>query len=276
MAAGGALCMVGALGGVIGACGSFSSEPGPSDGDAGAAVLDSGVPSPDGASSDASTTFCGDHAGALFCDDFEGDDFATRWPLRELDLGSVGVIDGAGLGRAGKVVRFVQTKSGGPNDLYLRVRRQLGASLPVRIAYDLRMNDWPSVPGLSNMGAGNVDHGPLSSWLLIEGESKALYLLAFAGTDFYRPSGRPVGLRAPVDRWEHYEVVVIPDDPAHFEVWVGAPPVKVVEDTAKVPLPEGGALSPTFVEIGVERLNADRPMPAIEAYYDNVLVISPP
>lgn len=273
----GALCLVGLVGlvGMLGACGSFSATETPSD--AGIEPLDSAVPPPQDASpaADASTAFCADHAGALFCDDFEADDLATRWPLRELDLGLVDVIDGVNVGRPGKVVRFVRTKPGGTDDIYLRLRRQLGATLPVRIAYDLRMNDWPTEAGLSNITGGNFIHGALNSWLAVTGESKSLSFLAYTNHAFYRQSGQMLGLTAPVDRWEHYEVVVIPGDPAHFELWIGTPPVKVVDDTVKVTLPEGGTLSPTFVEIGFSRSNAG-PMPAIEVYYDNVVVTSAP
>jgi hypothetical protein len=266
----GALCLVG----LLGACGSFSGADTPSDGDAGIARVDSaGSPPPPDAGLDAPTTFCGEHASALFCDDFEADDLAMRWPLQELDLGVVDVVDGASVGRPGKVVHFKQTKGGGANEFYLRLRRQLGATLPARVAYDLRVNDWPVEAGISNMTAGNFIHGSLNTWLLLGGESKALYLLAYDGNTFYRSSGNTLGYKAPAGHWEHYEVVVVPGDPAHFELWIGVPPVKIAEDTAT--LPEAGTRSPTYVEIGFTRSNVG-PMPAIEAYYDNVVVTSVP
>ena len=57
----------------------------------------------------------------------------------------------------------------------------------------------------------------------------------------------------------------------NFELWVGSPPVQIAQDNASVTFPNGGTFSPTFVEIGFSRSNAG-PMPAIEAYYDNVVV----
>jgi hypothetical protein len=223
------------------------------------------------------STFCGAHPTALFCDDFEGNDLAERWPITSLQLGLADVIDGAGVNRAGtKVLRFVRTKGGANNEVGLYLRHQLGGVVPVRVAYDMRTNDWPSAAGVSAFTCGNSVHGGLYSWLSVGGESKSLSYLAYTGdSTFGDRLGGTAGLSAPVNRWEHYEVVMSPGPPTHYEFYVGVPPAKIGENTfASIPVPNDAGFSPTYVEIGFTRSNVG-PMPELEGYYDNVLVTSP-
>jgi hypothetical protein len=219
-----------------------------------------------------------DGGGILFCDDFEKNDLAEKWPTIVTEIGTVGVEDGASVGRAGgKVLHLVRTKPGSEFENTVGVRRFLSLEpIPVRVAYDLRYSEWPLDPANSNWLGSNVDHGPLHAWLSLPNNSRGLQLLLYTGDGIYS-SAIGQNLTAPTNRWEHYEVVVVPSDPAHVELWVGsdANKAKVAQLDETIALPSASpTFAPVILALGLTRSNA-APMPEVEAFYDNLVVTSP-
>jgi hypothetical protein len=232
-------------------------------------------------------TFCeeqqqrdGGGSGVIFCDDFEKNDLNQKWPTIDTQLGTVAVVDGAPVGRPGnKVLHIARTKSGSDSENSVGVARLITADeLAVRVSYDLRMNEWPLNPENSNFLTGNVDHGRLRTWLALYPNSRELNVLLYTGDGFFsKKLGQGALLTAPNNRWEHYEVVVVPGNPAHFELWVGTGPNKTkaatTDDTIAFP-PDNTKFAPVIVTLGLLRSNVT-PMPEVEAFYDNVVVTPP-
>ena len=261
-------------------CGSFSGSDGSGPAaDAGApdatvgGKLDGGV---DAAGGDAGQlTSCGANQKALFCDDFETSALDMNWSNQDLTLGLAEIVDGTKVGRTGKVLRFAVTKEGAVGETGLHLRHLVGAEIPVRVAFDLRMEQWTPVPTASSFEAGGAINGGLYTWLAINSTSNDLTFLEYtADTAFAHKAALGAGLLAPVNRWEHYEIVVKPGPTTHFELGVGSPVVSRVSEDVMVAFPGAPSYSPTYVEIGLTRANAG-PMPSVVAYYDNVVVTSP-
>lgn len=227
------------------------------------------------AAGDAGSTFCEQHSPNIFCDDFEGADLATRWETSELGFGMIEVLDGVNVGRPGKVLRVMSTKPGGLYDPPLRIRKTVGAALAVRVSFDMRFERYelPNEPA-SPLGGNVVAHDRVSTWLVATNGTQQYVLVYSTPFSIYQAVGSEAGLSPPNKKWEHYEIVVVPGNPMKVELWIGTAPLMMKRAELSFDSNDAG-FSPTYAELGFEKLNADKPAPTIEAYFDNYVMTAP-